>query len=289
MASLKEIRSRIASVNSTLKITSAMKMVASAKLHRVQSSAEALGEYERCLAQMASVLVRSAGDTAASPLIRPHATENRVIVVALASNGSLCGAFNTNVIRALDGTVKRLREEGITDITVYPVGEKIVQAAHKAGYVTCDDFRTLAGAPAYDLTIELAGRLMELFTSGKADRVILVYNHFHSMGQQKPCEELFLPMDFSTLATESSNDNPDLYLFEPAANRLLEELIPYALRTRMYRVLLDSATAEHAARTVAMQTASDNARELLDELSLVYNKRRQQAITDELADIAGMS
>ena len=287
MASLKEIRSRIASVNSTLKITSAMKMVASAKLHRVQSNAEALTEYEKHLSLMASVLVRRLGDSVVSPLTLPHKTERHAAVVAIASNGSLCGAFNANAVHALEDTVKRLHNEGVADITIYPVGEKIVQAAHKAGYDTCDDFQALAGAPASDRTTDMARRLMVQFTAGMIDRVLLVYNHFHSMGHQKPCEEIFLPMDFSANEAGAEEGNPDLYLFEPEAPRLLDELIPYVLRTRMYRVLLDSATAEHAARTVAMQTASDNARELLDELSLSYNKRRQQAITDELADIAG--
>ncbi len=287
MASLKEIRSRIASVNSTLKITSAMKMVASAKLHRVQSEAEALTEYETQLAGMTSVLARAAGATSVSPLTEPHDTQKHVVIVALSSDGSLCGAFNANAIRMLDATVKRLRsEEGIDDITVYPLGEKIVQAAHKAGYRTCDDFRSLAGAPAYDRASELAQRLMDSYAAGRIDRVLLVHNHFHSMGQQKPCVETFLPLDVSGVETGTEGENADLYLFEPEAPRLLEELVPYALRTRIYRVLLDSATAEHAARTIAMQTASDNAHELLDELSLLYNKRRQQAITDELADIS---
>ena len=218
MASLKEIRSRIASVNSTLKITSAMKMVASAKLHRVQSEAEALTEYETQLARMTSVLARAAGATSVSPLTEPHDTQKHVVIVALSSDGSLCGAFNANAIRMLDATVKRLRsEEGIDDITVYPLGEKIVQAAHKAGYRTCDDFRSLAGAPAYDRASELAQQLMDSYAAGRIDRVLLVHNHFHSMGQQKPCVETFLPLDVSGVETGTEGENADLYLFDLCA------------------------------------------------------------------------
>ena len=286
MAFLKEIKSRIASVNSTLKITSAMKMVASAKLHRVQSKAEALAEYENRLSQISAALSCGA-DAVISPLSVPHKTFRRAIVVAFSSDGSLCGGFNANVIRALDERVRRLRAEGFAAVTVYPVGEKIAQAAHKYEYDVCDDFRGMAGAPDYGQTTELAERLMKLYAEGETDRVCLVYNHFHSMSRQEPTFEIFLPTVFSSPAANASADLSADYLYEPGPARLLTELLPYSLRIKLYKVLLDSSTAEHAARMIAMQAATDNGKELLDELSLIYNKRRQQAITDEVADISG--
>ena len=217
----------------------------------------------------------------------PHKTFRRAIVVAFSSDGSLCGGFNANVIRALDERVRRLRAEGFAAVTVYPVGEKIAQAAHKYEYDVCDDFRGMAGAPDYGQTTELAERLMKLYAEGETDRVCLVYNHFHSMSRQEPTFEIFLPTVFSSPAANASADLSADYLYEPGPARLLTELLPYSLRIKLYKVLLDSSTAEHAARMIAMQAATDNGKELLDELSLIYNKRRQQAITDELADISG--
>lgn len=298
MASLKEIRARIASVRSTLKITSAMKMVASAKLHRVQGTAEALAEYARRLGRIAAALREGDPEiVASSPLAAPHEVGRRAVVVAFSSDGSLCGAFNANAVRELEHTVGALREEGFAEVEVWPVGEKIAQAAHKAGYAVNDDFRRRAGAVSYRDAAELAQRLMDGYTAGATDRVCLVYNHFHSMGHQVPTRETFLPAVFpSSGAAEtedaarpetpyrSENVRPD-YIYEPDLAKLLGELLPYTLRMRMYEVSLDSATAEHAARMVAMQTATDNAQELLGDLTLTFNKRRQQAITDELADI----
>ena len=257
MASLKEIKARIASVNNTLKITSAMKMVASAKLHRVQNVAEGLAAYSERLADIAAALTADSELECSSPL----------------------------------------RNQGFEAVEVWPVGEKIAQAAHKVGFEVCDDFRKLASKATSGDAAALAQRLMDRYVSGAIDRVSLVYTHFHSMGHQEPRQEVFLPADFSDLhgaaepALESTEEQPSRsdvhpdYIYEPDPRTLLEELLPYTLRMRIFEVLLDSATAEHAARMIAMQTATDNAQELLGDLTLTYNKRRQQAITDELADI----
>lgn len=283
MAALKEIRARIASVRSTLKITSAMKMVASAKLHRVQATSSALSEYERRLSAITTALCTSPDLKIESPLMLPHDERERAFVVTFSSDGALCGAFNANAIRALARQVAALRAEGFAAVTVFPVGEKIAQAAVKAGYDVDDRFRALASHSSYEEAAAFADFLLEEYIAGKADRVVLIYNRFRSMGRQIPVQENFLPM-----VASPSDVQPDAvseYICEPEAGKLVAALLPYALRTRLYSVLLDSRTAEHAARTVAMQTATDNATELLDELSLTYNKRRQQAITDELADI----
>lgn len=282
MAALKEIKNRTASVRNTLKITSAMKMVASAKLHRTQAAAVALAEYERRLSDVLAALCATYGKECLSPLAGPHEVQSSVLLVAVSSDGSLCGAFNANVAKMLAHQVALLRDEGYERVTVLPVGEKIAQEALKAGYEVDDRFRALAGHLSYEGAVLLADRLMQGYESGEYDRVVCVFNHFQSMGYQVPLAESYLPVPVADGdRTETAAD----YLCEPAPGRLLAELLPYTLRTRLYALLLDSVTAEYAARTVAMQTATDNATELLDELSLTYNKRRQQAITDELADI----
>ena len=281
MAALKEIKARIASVRSTLKITSAMKMVASAKLHRVQGQAQAAAEYERGLSQIAAALTAASGAKAVSPLLLPHDKRGRAVVVAFSSDGSLCGSFNANAVKALAQQVERLRAEGFDRVTVIPVGGKIAQAAAEAGYDTDGRFRTLVSNPACEGAVALADVLMADSAAGEADRVVLVYTHFRSMGRQPPVQEMFLPLP----AGEERPGRVPEYICEPGAEALLAALLPQTLRARLHAVLLDSITAEQAARTVAMQTASDNAAELLDDLSLTYNKRRQQAITDELADI----
>lgn len=285
MAALKEIKARIASVSSTLKITSAMKMVASAKLHRVQAEAEALAVYERQLAAITAALFRYAGEKEILlPLARPHAQLRRAVVVAIASDGSLCGGFNAEAMRQLEHTIEELHREGCDEVEVWPVGEKMAAFVRKQGYPANNDFRQLGGHHSYAGAVEAADRLMKAFADGVIDRAVLVYNHYASMSRQTPVCETLLPLESRQCADAKSPDAD--YICEPSPRELLVALLPLSVRTRLYEVLLDSATAEHAARTVAMQTASDNAEELLDELKLFFNKQRQQAITNELADIS---
>ena len=287
MAALKEIKARIASVGGTLKITSAMKMVASAKLHHVQAEAEALALYEDQLAAITAALRRFAGQREiVMPLTRPHARLQRAVVVAIASDGSLCGAFNAEAARRLEHTVEELRKEGCREIEIWPVGEKMAAFVRKAAYAADGAFRALAGHHSYAGAVAMADRLMEDYSAEKIDRVVVVYNHYASMSRQVPVCETLLPMEKPQPEAESGIRPDTNYICEPSPRELLEALLPLAVRTRMYKVLLDSLTAEHAARTVAMQTASDNAEELLDELKLFFNKQRQQAITNELADIS---
>lgn len=285
MAALKEIKARIASVGSTLKITSAMKMVASAKLHHVQAEAEELAAYDRQLAGITQALFRFAGEKEIRiPLTQPHKQLQRAVVVAIASDGSLCGGFNAEAMRQLEHAIEELRREGCSEIEVWPVGEKMAAFVRKSGFTADDSFRQLAGHHSYAGAVEVANRLMKAFDTGRIDRAVLVYNHYVSMSRQTPVSETLLPME---PRRSQADELPDAdYICEPSPRELLVELLPLAVRTRVYEVLLDSATAEHAARTVAMQTASDNAQDLLDELKLFFNKQRQQAITNELADIS---
>ena len=192
MAALKELKERIASVQSTLKITSAMKMVASAKLLRVQSSMEALSEYERRFSDIVAALVSDPDVEVASPLTLEHGEKRRACLVALASDSSLCGAFNANALREAVSAVEELLAGGFSRVTVYPMGEKMVQgmgryaAACGEKIDLCLDYRHLVGKHSFDGIIPLADRLMEDFLAGRCDRVCISRCHFHSMGRQVP-------------------------------------------------------------------------------------------------------
>ena len=272
MASLQDIKGRIASVQSTLKITSAMKMVASAKLHKTQSEAVAFTEYSSRLSNMVSTLRSVTAEKVDSPLMEEHNKKERAIIVAMASDMSLCGAFNHNAIKLLEESMKHLQELGYENITVIPVGNKIGVAASKLGY----DIKNIPPQ-------EVGEYLINEYEDGKADEVFLLYHHFCSVGSQKPTVQKLLPFVFEN---EQSTVSTEDYIFEPSAANLLTIVVPYCVKTKVKAAILDNTISEHAARMVAMQTATDNAKDLLDELRLNYNKQRQQAITAELADIA---
>ena len=253
-----------------------MKMVASAKLHKTQNESLAFNEYSGRLSSMVSTLLAVTEGKVESSLMVPHGTKGRAIVVAMASDMSLCGAFNHNAVRLLEETMLKLKEEGYERVTVVPVGNKMAQAVSKLGY----DAET-------SITPDNIGDyLISEYIGGMADEVLLLYHHFLSVGTQKPQVQQLLPFAFEEGAAGAVTDD---YIFEPSAQELMNSVVPYCVKTKVTAALLDNTISEHAARMVAMQTATDNAKELLDELKLTYNKRRQQAITDELADIASNS
>ena len=288
MSSLKEIKGRIASVKSTKKITSAMKMVASAKLRKAQYQIEQFLPYERRLTNILNDFLSGYAEDSFSSVFAETREVQRVAVVVLSSNSSLCGAFNSNIIRLLNGWINRYRELNC-EIAIYPIGKK-VEAAVKKLTVPVEikgSYTSLMDKPNFEGAREIADGLMSDFLENKVDRVDLIYNHFKSTGVQIPTEEPFLPVDLSNRIEQKSV--PTDYILEPDRETLINSLIPRSLRSKIYAILLDSAAAEHAARTVAMQIATDNADEILDELTIQYNKQRQQAITSELLDIVGGS
>lgn len=307
MPSLKEIKGRIGSVKSTLKITSAMKLVASAKLRKAQQTIEGMRPYERKLQEILSRVMEQCGPAASLSGVYARkevqnedemeaAPRQKVAMVAFASNSSLCGAFNANVVRL---ALETLRSYEDADVTVYSVGRKMAEAMKKVGKPSPEDYQKLADHPAYAPAADLAESLMEAYREGRLDRVDLVYNHFVSSGKQVPVRETLLPMDEMAGQAGHDENGPasvipgstgDLdYILEPSAAELLEDLLPKSLRLKFYTALLDSNASEHAARTVAMQTATDNGEDLLQELTLQYNKGRQQKITSEILDLAGGS
>ena len=290
MPSLKEIKGRIGSVQSTLKITSAMKLVASAKLRKAQQTIEGMRPYERKLQGMLDHLVASGAKLSGEYTRTPAegAGKLRIALVAFASNSSLCGAFNANAVRL---TLETIRSYGDADVTVYSIGRKMADSMRKAGHPSPADYQKLADKPSYAPAAELAGKLMEDFLAGRLDRIDLVYNHFVSSGKQVPVRETLLPMtSVISSGAEGEVEKSEIdYILEPSASALLADLLPKSLRLKFYTALLDSNASEHAARTVAMQTATDNGEDLLQELTLQYNKSRQQKITSEILDLAGGS
>ncbi|MBQ7269734.1 MAG: ATP synthase F1 subunit gamma [Bacteroidales bacterium] len=276
MASLRELKDRIASVRGTLKITSAMKLIASSKLHKAQQYADGLRRYGDALSDVA----RTLPSNAFNGRLLPIAPDAPVAIVALASNTSLCGAFNANVVR------QALREvENHPGATVFAIGRKMADAMRRAGYFTGEDFNTLVTLAGFQGAAALADRLMAACAEGKFSRVILVYTHCASLSRQEVRVSDLLPFAYGGGGDEADMEKRVLY--EPAPAQIARTLLPALIRLKLRTVCIDSFAAECAARTLAMQVATDNAEALLSELVLEYNKGRQQKITAEILELLG--
>ena len=296
MASLKEVKTRINSVKSTRKITSAMKMVASAKLHKAQGAIENMLPYQKKLNKILTNFL-----SADLPIESPYVQERevkRVAIVVFSSNTSLCGAFNANVIKMMMQTIGEFRTLGQDNILIFPVGKKVDEAAKRMGFKPQEVSPTLSDKPTYQEAAELAHRLMDLYVAGEVDRVEIIYHHFKSMGVQILFRETYLPINLTSVVSEEDRENEEEvqeneiandYIIEPNAEELIASLIPTVLSQKIFTAAVDSNASEHAARTLAMQVATDNANELIQDLTKQYNKSRQQAITNELLDIVGGS
>ena len=356
MPSLKEIKGRINSISSTLAITSAMKMVAAAKLQKAQMAIQNMLPYERRLHSMLldlmgtmnisaaaseDVSVRGSGsaergfDQSGDRLSLSNRQDlagmdgayslmaqrqvRKVAIVAFASNSSLCGAFNSNVIREATAVINEYRASGLgdADITVYSVGRKMAEAMKKLGFPSPADFTKMSDSPSYDAASALAQELFDGFVSGRFDKVELVYNHYKSTSSQPTTRQTYLPLSLAdaiadlqagkiadsasesdtnrgaeplgALVVRQGSPTTEDLIVEPSKEALIATLLPKVIRLRIFTTLLDSAAAEHAARTVAMQLATDNGNDLLQELTLEYNKGRQQKITSEILDLVGGS
>ena len=296
MASLKEVKTRINSVKSTRKITSAMKMVASAKLHKAQGAIENMLPYQRKLNKILTNFL-SADLPIESPYVKEREVK-RVAIVAFSSNTSLCGAFNTNVIKMLLQTVGEYHTFGQDNILMFPVGKKVEEAVKRMGFPLQGTYLSLSDKPTYQEAADLAHHLMQMYVNGEVDRVEIIYHHFKSTGVQILLRETYLPIDLKHVIEEEAQKNKEEveeheiandYIIEPNAEELIANLIPMVLSQKLFTAAVDSNTSEHAARTLAMQIATDNANELIQDLTKQYNKGRQQAITNELLDIVGGS
>lgn len=283
MASLKEIKARISSVKSTLKITQAMKMVASAKLRKAQKMVAGLDAYKSALNE---ILQRLSQNTSSSSLAVPQSSAKRVAIVVFSSNTALCGSYNSNIFKALEARIAEIEASG-SPVTVFPVGEKVAKMARKAGRDVNSDFVSAGDNLSYDDMASLAQFFLDGFVAGRFARVELLYMHYYSASRQSIENDTWLPLKASAaVASDGQESLADDVIVEPSEREVVERLLPLAMRTDMYATLLSSNASENACRMIAMQTASDNAQDLLQQLQLTYNKQRQQDITEELTDIS---
>ena len=295
MASLKDVKSRIRSVKSTRKITSAMKMVASAKLHRAQKAIENMLPYQEALHNIISDVLHSEGVLVSNPLaeVRPI---NKVAIAVVSSNSSLCGSFNSNVLKQFHQTIDKYKDLKHEDILVFPIGTKIEKEVKKLGFTPQGDYEAFAEKPNYADGKALAVKLEKMFLNKEIDKVEIVYHHFKSTGTQLLINKTYLPLNVKEELeiNEESEDrekkekNASSYDFiiEPSRAEVLTDIITQVLNQEIFTCVLDSNASEHSARMMAMQIATDNADDLIGDLTLQYNKTRQQLITNQLLDLA---
>lgn len=276
MANLKELRNRITSVSSTMQITSAMKMVAAAKLKKAQDAITEMRPYAQKLEEIL-VNVSSTLDASENEYAREADKVERVLLIAISSNRGLCGAFNANVVKK----VQAYENESKARVEVICVGRKGMEIMTKRGSHVVDDYNDFYSSPYFEDAKAIAETLMEHFTQGKYQRVELIYNRFVNAATQEVQVEQFLPVRQPETEEDAAGD----YIYEPGKMEILEDLIPRSLKTQLFKALLDSLASEHGARMTAMHQATDNAKDLKRDLSLDYNKARQAAITNEILEI----
>ncbi len=286
MANLKEIRERKVSVASTMQITSAMKMVSAAKLKKAQSAIVRFRPYADKLKEILSSVGDSIKDDEDNQYSMQRDKE-RILLVLITSNRGLCGAFNSNVMKA---TIQRaLSQYGsqmmANQVDFIAIGKKGSEFLRKKGYNVIFDGSEIFDNITFDRVATIANMVMGLFTDQEYDHVDLIYNRFKNAATQILTEEQFLPIQVDELAEESGSTSNVDYIFEPSKEYIVEELIPRSLKLQFYKAILDSHAAEHGARMTAMHMATDNATDLLKELSLQFNKARQAAITKEILEI----
>ena len=293
-------------------------MVASSKLHHAQMMIGNMLPYETMLEHILKTFIAS--DAELQSVYSMERPVKNVALVVFSSNSSLCGGFNANVLKLMQQAIDGYKQLGKENIIIYPIGRKVAEKAQKLGYKTAGNFYELADKPDVQKCIAIARELGQMFLKGEIDKVELIYHHFKSAGSQILTRKTLIPLDLTTevkrdherdLETtivtkeaqeylkmkgtttheEDINVKPlnDNYIVEPDMDTILKTLVPKMIHLMLYTALLDSIASEHAARMVAMQTATDNADELLRVLNLQYNKSRQQAITNELLDLVGGS
>lgn len=287
MASLKEVRNRIVSVNSTQQITKAMKMVAAAKLRRAQDNILQMRPYAQKLGQMLSTVSAGSETSVDSPLKVVRAVD-KVLIVVVTSDRGLCGAFNTNIIKA---TLQLINEKYSVqaskgNVEIFAIGKKGAEAFTRRGYVVNTTYTDLFSRLKFVNVKEAAETIMKDFSEGRYDAVDLVYNEFKNVATQIIHADPYLPIVADATAQKAKASEVN-YIFEPNEEEILSELIPKSLKITLYRAVLESNASEQGARMTAMDKATDNAQELLKALKLVYNRTRQAAITTEILEIVG--
>jgi len=279
MANLKDLRTRITSVSSTMQITSAMKMVSAAKLKRAQDAIIQMRPYSQKLTLMMGN-VSSVVDSSENLFFKKR-KESRVLILSLTANRGLCGAFNSSVIKKSIALSQKLEKQGL-EVKFFAIGKKSRDLLSKTGKVEGENIDVVNGV-TFEGSEAIAQIAMENYLSGKYDKVIMVYNQFRNAAVQILQEEQLLPF---VEAPKENNEVAD-YIYEPDQQKLLDELIPQSIKTQVYKALLDSQASEHGARMTSMHKATDNATNMRDDLKLKYNKARQATITNEILEIVG--
>ncbi|CAI8237079.1 MAG: ATP synthase gamma chain [Flavobacteriaceae bacterium] len=280
MANLKEIRNRIASVGSTMQITSAMKMVSAAKLKKAQDAITAMRPYSEKLTELLQNLSATLDSDSGSSFAQQREV-NKVLVVAITSNRGLAGAFNSNIIKASKALKEKTYAGKQVDfVTIGKKGNDIISKDSNVIEFNATIFDDLN----FKSSSDIAQMLMDKFTKGAYDKIVLVYNHFKNAATQIVMQEQFLPI---LPPEQTDTTNTVDYIFEPTKPEIVEGLIPKSLKTQLFKAIRDSVASEHGARMTAMHKATDNATELRDALKLQYNKARQAAITNEILEIVG--
>jgi F-type H+-transporting ATPase subunit gamma len=285
MASLKEVRNRIVSVNSTMQITKAMKMVSAAKLRRAQDKIIQMRPYANKLNALIAQVSAGTEVGSASPYTQVREVKN-VLVIIVTSDRGLCGAFNSNVVKATSSFIQEnypsQNEKG--NVTIFPIGKKGLEAFTRRGYKVDNSFSDIFTRLSFDVAREAAEKIMASFAEGIYDEVVLCFNEFKNVATQIIRTEKYLP-----LIKEESNEqvsNTD-YIFEPSEEEIILELIPKSIKMQLFKAILDSNASEHGARMTAMEKATENGGELLKDLKIQYNRSRQAAITKEILEIVG--
>jgi len=286
MANLKAIRVRINSVRSTRQITSAMKMVAAAKLRKAQDKILRLRPYAGKLNQILVNLTKSLADSEDDNIYGRKSDPEKILIVIITSNRGLCGSFNTNVLRETRRIIAEDYNEQYRkgNLWFVAIGKKGHDFLRKQKLNILEEANDLVNQLSFDKCMPLAARIMESFTSGRFDRVRLIYNQFKNAAVQNLTNEAFLPVEPKQQEGKKAEGHTD-YIYEPTKEDIIKDLIPRSLRIQFYKAILDSFVAEHGARMTAMHKATDNATDLIRELTLQYNKARQAAITNQILEV----
>ena len=286
MASLKEVRARIASINSTQQITKAMKMVAAAKLRRAQDNITQLRPYAQKLSQMLGTVSAGAETALESPYQQVRSVE-RVLLIVVTSDRGLCGAFNTNAVKGALASIdeKYASQARSGNVEIMAIGKKGAEAFQRRGFKVNTAHTNIFGSLNFTTVREAAEEAMEGFANGRYDVVEVIYNEFKNAAMQIVRTEQMLPIVAAEAPSGSASSIN--YIFEPSEKEIVTELIPKTIKIQLYKAVLDSNASEHGARMTAMDKATENAGELLKELRLVYNRTRQAAITTEILEIVG--
>ena len=284
MATLRDIKRRIRSVESTQKITKAMKLVAAAKLRRAQERVIGARPYAQKMGQLLGSLVSRVGDDGHPLLVRRTGGRKRLVVIT--ADKGLCGAFNSNVLRA---ALNYMREGGNVDVTLVVVGKKSRDFFRRRQWTVKSEMLGFFDRLAYSHAQELAGGLMADYLAGDTDEVHLIYNEFRSVAVQRVTRQQLLPIqaDAQTGEAPAAEGGEGEYIFEPGPDAILASLLPRHVTTQVYRALMESVAGEFGARMTAMEAATKNAKEMIGVLTIQYNKARQERITKELLDIVG--